>query len=135
MALALPKTNAVVLAPIGAAGLFWAWFGVSPIRAFWIGWLAGTAYFTMTFWWFGETAGALIAPFGIFLTLGPAIGDAFFGFGLIGALASFAALALRGRVRIARAIVPLGAAAAFAFGEWLRGEGLGESAVPFANLA
>jgi apolipoprotein N-acyltransferase len=45
MALAFPKTNAVVLAPLGAAGLFWAWFGVSPKRAFWIGWLAGTVYF------------------------------------------------------------------------------------------
>jgi apolipoprotein N-acyltransferase len=134
MALAFPKANAVVLAPLGAAGLFWAWFGVSPIRAFWIGWLAGTAYFTMTFWWFGETAGALIAPFGILLTLGPAIGDAFFGFALVGALVSLASVALRGRARIARAIVPLGSAAAFAVGEWVRGEGLGEIAVPFANV-
>jgi apolipoprotein N-acyltransferase len=89
----------------------------------------------MSFWWFGETAGALIAPFGIFLTLGPAIGDAFFGFALIGALVSLAAAALRGRARVARAVVPLGSAAAFAFGEWLRGEGLGELAVPFANVA
>ena len=135
MALAFPKTNAGVLAPLGAAGLFWAWFGVSPLRAFWIGWLAGTVYFTMSFWWFGETAGALIAPFGVFLTLGPAIGDAFFGFGVIGALVSLAAVALRGRARVARALVPLGSAAAFAFGEWLRGEGLGEIAVPFANVA
>jgi apolipoprotein N-acyltransferase len=134
MALAFPKTNAAVLAPLGAAGLFWAWFGASPIRAFWIGWVAGATYFTLSFWWFGETAGALIAPFGFLLTLGPAIGDAFFGFALVGVLVSFVAQALRGRRRIARAIVPLGAAAAFAFGEWLRGEGLGEIAVPFAEL-
>jgi apolipoprotein N-acyltransferase len=134
MALALPKTNVSVLAPLGAAGLFWAWFWVAPARAFWIGWLAGTVYFTISFWWFGETAGALIAPFGFLLTLGPAIGDAFFGFALVGALVALAAGALRSRGRVARSLVPLAAAAAFAFGEWVRGEALGEIAVPFANL-
>ena len=134
MALALPKTNAVVLAPIGAVGLFWAWFVVSPKRAFWIGWLAGTAFFTLSYWWFGETAGALIAPFGFLLTLGPAIGDAFFGFALVGALVAFAAHGLTRRTRSVRALVPLGGAAAFAAGEWLRSEGLGQLAVPFANL-
>jgi apolipoprotein N-acyltransferase len=134
MALAFPKTNAAILAPIGAAGLFWAWFGVSPKRAFWVGWLAGTVYFTISYWWFGETAGALIAPFGFLLTLGPAIGDAFFGFALVGALVSYGAFALVRRDRLARALVPLGAAAIFAAGEWLRSEGLGEIAVPFADL-
>jgi apolipoprotein N-acyltransferase len=33
-----------------------------------------------------------------------------------------------------RALVPLGGAAAFAAGEWLRSEGLGQLSVPFANL-
>src|SRR5476651_4409 len=51
MALAFPKTNAVVLAPVGAIGLYWAWFGVSPKRAFWVGWLAGTVYFSMSYLW------------------------------------------------------------------------------------
>lgn len=135
MALAFPKTNAVVLAPLGAVGLYWAWFGVSPIRAFWVGWLAGTVYFTISYWWFGETAGALIAPYGFLLTLGPAIGDAFFGFALAGFATSYAAFALTRRFRIARALVPLAGAAAFAAAEWLRSEGLGELAVPFANLS
>lgn len=134
MALAFPKTNAVVLAPLGAIGLYWAWFGVSPKRAFWIGWLAGTVYFSMSYLWFGETAGALIAPYGFFLTLGPAIGDAFFGFALVGVLVAYAASALGRRDRLARALVPLGGAAIFTAGEWLRGEGLGQIAVPFAEL-
>jgi apolipoprotein N-acyltransferase len=129
MALAFPKTNWVALAPLGAVGLFWAWFGVSPRRAFWIGWVAGTVFFTIDFAWFGETAGAFIAPFGFFLTLGPAVGDAFFGFALVGVLVAFAAS------RAPRALAPLAGAAAFAFGEWLRSEGLGPLGVPFGSLA
>jgi apolipoprotein N-acyltransferase len=129
MALALPKTNWVVLAPLGAMGLFWAWFGVSPRRAFWIGWLAGLVYFSMSYAWFGETAGAFIAPFGFFLTLGPALGDAFFGFALAGALVALASS------RAPRAFAPLAGAAIFAFAEWFRAEGLGQLGVPFATLA
>jgi len=128
MALAFPKTNLVVLAPVGAIGLFWAWFGATPKRAFWIGLAAGTVFFTITYSWFGETAGALIAPFGFFLTLGPAVGDAFFGFALVGALVAFAAQ------RSARPVAPLAGAAVFAFGEWFRSEGLGELGVPFGSL-
>lgn len=134
MALAFPKTNAAALAPLGAALLFWTWFGLSPMRAFWVGWLAGSIFFSIGFWWFGETAGALIAPFGFALALGPAIGDAFFGFALPGALIAWSARALARRDRLARALVPLGAAAIFAVGEWVRGEGLGSLAVPFASL-
>jgi len=134
MALAFPKTNAAVLAPLGAAALFWAWFGVTPMRAFWVGWLAGSVYFAIDFWWFGETAGALIAPFGFLLALGPAIVDAFVGFALVGALVAFGASALAGRDRGSRALVPLGAAALFGVGEWLRSEGLGVLGVPFASL-
>ncbi|GAC1548271.1 MAG: apolipoprotein N-acyltransferase [Vulcanimicrobiaceae bacterium] len=134
MALAFPKTNASIFAPLGAVALFWAWFGVSPKRAFWIGWLAGTVFFAINFWWFGETAGALIAPFGFALALAPAIGVAFFGFALVGALVAFAAEALARRDRIARALVPLAAAAIFAVGEWLRSEGLGLFGVPFGGL-
>jgi len=134
MAYAFPKTNAAVLAPLGAVALFWAWFGVSPMRAFWLGWIAGTAFFGITYWWFAESAGVLIAPFGFLLALGPAIGDAFFGFALVGALVAFAAQALARRDRVSRALVPLAGAAAFTLGEWLRGEGLGEIAVPFGSL-
>ncbi len=134
MALAFPKTNAAIFAPLGAVALFWAWFGVSPKRAFWVGWLAGTVFFAINFWWFGETAGALIAPFGFVLALGPAVGDAFFGFALVGALVAFAAAALARRDRVARALVPLAGAAIFAVGEWLRSEGLGVLGVPFGSL-
>ncbi len=134
MALAFPKTNAAVLAPLGAAALFYAWFGLSPIRAFWVGWIAGTVFFAIDFWWFGETAGALIAPFGFALALGPAIGDAFFGFALVGALVALAAQALRRRDRVSRALVPVASAAIFAVGEWLRSEGLGVIGVPFGSL-
>ncbi len=134
MALAFPKTNVAICAPLGAGALFWAWFGVAPKRAFWIGWLAGTVFFAINFWWFGETAGALVAPFGFVLALGPAIADAFFGFALVGALVAFAAGALARRDRAARALVPLAGAALYAAGEWLRSEGLGVLGVPFASL-
>ena len=128
MALAFPKTNVAVLAPVGAAALYWAWFGLSPKRAFLVGWAAGTVFFAINFAWFGETAGALIAPFGEFLTLGPGIGDALFGFAMP-ALA-IALLQRRGRPDL----VPLGAAAIFAFAEWFRCEGLGVLGVPFGSL-
>jgi len=128
MALAFPKTNATMLAPLGAAALYWAWFGLSPKRAFLVGWAAGTAFFAINFAWFGETAGALIAPFGEFLTLGPGIGDAFFGF----ALPAFAVAHLQRRSPAP--LVPLGAAAIFAFAEWFRCEGLGVLGVPFGSL-
>ena len=134
MALAFPKTNAAVLAPLGVAAIFWAWFGLSPMRAFWVGWLAGTVFFAIDFWWFGETAGALIAPFGFFLALGPAIGDAFFNFALVGALSALAARALARRDRVARASVPVAGAAIYTVAEWLRSEGLGVLGVPFGSL-
>ncbi len=134
MALAFPRTNAVLLAPAGAVALFWAWFGMSPKRAFWSGWLAGTVYFAITFSWFGETAGALIAPFGFLLALGPAIAEAFFGFALVGALCALAAQALTNGSRANRALVPLAAAAVFAFGEWFRSEGIGDIGVPFGSV-
>jgi apolipoprotein N-acyltransferase len=134
MALAFPRTNAVVLAPLGAMALFWAWFGMSPKRAFWAGWLAGSVYFGITFWWFGETAGALIAPFGFLVALLPAVADAFFGFALAGALVAVAARSLGERRSARHAFVPLAGAAAFAFCEWLRSEGLGEIGVPFGSL-
>jgi apolipoprotein N-acyltransferase len=128
IALAFPKTNATVLAPLGATGLFWAWFGSSPRRALFTGWAAGVVFFSISFSWFGETAGALIAPFGFLLTLGPAIAEGLLGFGLAGAL-----VALVDR-RAPRALVPPGAAAAFALCEWFRSEGLGQLGVPFAGL-
>ncbi len=134
MALALPRANVVVFAPLGAVALFWAWFGAPPGRAFRIGWLAGIVYFAISFTWFGETAGALIAPFGFLLALGPALVEGFLGFALVGALVAIAARGLASRERSIRAFVPLAAAAIFAFGEWVRSEGLGEVGVPLADL-
>jgi apolipoprotein N-acyltransferase len=128
MALAFPKTNAIALAPLGAVGLFWAWFGLSPKRAFLVGWAAGTVFFTINFSWFGETAGELIAPFGFFMTLGPAIGAALFEFAL-----PAAAIALV-RERAHSGLVPTAAAAVFTFGEWLRSEGIGVLGTPFGSL-
>ena len=128
LGLAFPKTGATLLAPIGAVGLFWAWFGASPKRGFFTGWAAGLVFFAIVFSWIGETAGALIAPFGFLLPLGPAVGDGLFGFALAGALVAY----LDGRVR--PALVPAGAAAAFALCEWFRSEGLGQLGVPFAGL-
>ena len=134
MALAFPKTNAIVLAPVGTAGLFWAWFGVSPKRAFWLGWLAGTIFCYLNFAWFGETAGALIAPFGFLLALAPALVEGLLGFAFAGALCAFAARAFRSRSPAARALAPLGAAAAFAGCEWVRCEGLGDLGLTFGSL-
>lgn len=129
MALALPKTNLYPLAPVGAAACFWAWYGLTPKRAFWTGWAAGTLYFSLTFSWFGETAGQLIAPFGFLMTLLPAIGDGFFEFALAGLTVAWLAAHVR------TGWLPLGAAAAFALAEWLRCAGLGPFDVPFATLS
>jgi apolipoprotein N-acyltransferase len=134
MALAFPKTNDAMFAPLGAAALFYAWYGLSAARAFWVGWVAGFVFFAITFRWFGETVGAIIAPYGFVVTCGPALGDAFFGFALPGALVAIVARALRSHDRLARALVPLGAAAIFAACEWLRSEGLGPLGVPFGSL-
>lgn len=126
MALALPKTNAAALAPLGAAALFWAWFGSSPRRAFLIGFWAGAIYFTFAFAWFNETAGAYIAPYGFFLVLGPALLEAL-AFAAAGLLVALAAR------RANRMLAPLAAAAAFAALEWLRS--IGPLGLPFANLS
>jgi apolipoprotein N-acyltransferase len=126
LSLGLPKAN---LAPLGLVGLtliFWAWFGLSPRSAFWTGWFSGILYFSVTFAWFGETAGAYVAPFGFALVLVPAILEGF-AFAVAGALVAFAWTAGR------RTLAPLAGAAAFAALEWLRSSGpLG---VPFGNLA
>jgi apolipoprotein N-acyltransferase len=126
LSLGLPKAN---LAPLGLVGLtliFWAWFGLSPRSAFWTGWISGILYFSATFGWFGETAGAYVAPFGFALVLLPAILEGF-AFAIAGALVALAWTAGR------RTVAPLAGAAAFAALEWLRSSGpLG---LPFGNLA
>jgi apolipoprotein N-acyltransferase len=126
MALGLPKTNVAPLTILGLALVFWAWFGLSPWRAFLVGWFSGVLYFAATFSWFGETAGKFIAPFGFALVLFPAILEGF-AFAITGLLIGFA----RGRAN--RMLLPLAGAAAFAATEWLRS--IGPLAVPFGNVA
>ena len=79
--------------------------------------------------WFGETAGALIAPFGFLLVNLPAPALGFFGFASSGALIPSL------NRHVLPALAPTGAAASFAFCEWFRSEGLGPLGVPFASLA
>lgn len=125
MTLALPKTGIALAAPVGAAGLFAAWYALEPGRASLVGFLAGLVYFCGAFAWFGETAGALVAPFGFALVLAPA-GIEALAFAAAGALTSLAAR------RVAPAWSPAVAAAAFAACEWLRCGG--PLAAPFACL-
>ncbi len=126
MSLGLPKAN---LAPVGLVGLtviFWAWFGLSPRRAFLAGWFSGILYFAVAFAWFGETAGAYVAPFGFALVLVPAIIEGF-AFAVAGALVALA------YTRAQRMLAPLAGAAAFALLEWLRS--IGPLGVPFGNVS
>jgi apolipoprotein N-acyltransferase len=126
MTLAFPKTNLTILAPLGVAGLFWTWYGLTPARAFLTGWLAGFTFFTITWSWFAESAGALIAPFGFILVVFPAL---VYGsvFGIAGILSAIA------RKHAPRALSPLCTAAAFTVCEWLRS--IGPMGVPFSQLS
>ncbi|HEY0799192.1 MAG TPA: apolipoprotein N-acyltransferase, partial [Candidatus Baltobacteraceae bacterium] len=126
MALAFPKTNVAVLALLGAAGLFWAWYGLTPVRAFWVGWFAGTLFMTITCSWIAETAGHYIAPFGILLILLPSAAEGF-ATGIAGVLA---ALVLQ---RAPRTLAPLGVAAAYTLCEYLRS--VGPLGAPFSDLS
>ena len=134
MAAAFPKANATILAPIGTLGLFWAWFGVSARRAFWIGCFAGTIYFAISYAWFGETVGAYIAPFGFLIVLLPALLDGALQFGLAGALVAYLTGAAGGPRSRARAFVPIGSAAIFSALEWFRAEAFGTFSIPFASV-
>jgi apolipoprotein N-acyltransferase len=126
LALAFPKTNLTILAPLGAAGLYWTWYGLTPARAFQTGWLAGFVFFVISWSWVAESAGALIAPFGFILVLAPALYQGIF-IGVAGMLSAVA------RKRASRALSPLCGAAAFAVCEWLRS--IGPMGAPFGNLS
>ncbi len=126
LALAFPKANLAVLAPLGTAALFRAWYGLTPRRAFLVGWFGGFAFLAMTCSWVGETAGALIAPFGFLLVALPALIDGL-AFGAAGALAAVA------HRHAPRSLAPLAAAAAFTCCEWMRS--IGPLGAPFANLS
>jgi apolipoprotein N-acyltransferase len=125
LALAFPKFNAVWLAPIGAAALFFAWKAASWKRAFALGWLSGAIFFGISFSWFGYTAGAYLGAWGPILVIGPAIIEGFFF--------ALAAIATATAFRRAPAwAAPLAAAAAFTAFDWLRS--IGPMGGPFAQL-
>ncbi|HTV74288.1 MAG TPA: apolipoprotein N-acyltransferase [Candidatus Acidoferrales bacterium] len=126
MALAFPKANVSILAPIGAAGLFWAWYGLTPWRAFWVGWFAGTLFMCITCSWIAETAGHFVAPFGFLIVLLPSAAEGL-ATGVAGVLA---AMVLR---YAPRTLAPLGVAAAFTLCEWLRS--VGPLGAPFSDLS
>lgn len=126
MALAFPKANVSILAPLGVAALFWAWYGLTPARAFWVGWFAGTLFMAITCSWIAETAGQLVAPFGFLIVLLPSAAEGL----AMGAAGALAALVLR---FAPRTLAPLGVAAAFALCEWLRS--VGPLGAPFSVLS
>jgi len=126
IALAFPRANVAIGALIGAAALFWTWFGLTPKRAFLTGWLAGTAFFAVVHSWITETIGTIVAPFGPLVVLVPSALEGL-SYGVAGALA---AIAVR---RAHPALAPLAAAAGFAFLEWLRS--VGPFGVPFGGLS
>jgi apolipoprotein N-acyltransferase len=125
LALAFPKTQQAWLAPLGAAGLFWAWERLSWKRAFFTAWFAGTIFFAINFSWFTYTVGSYVGSLAFAVVLIPA---------LIEALSfALAALCMKLAARIAPAsLVPIAAAAAFTVFEWLRSVDV--TAVPFAQI-
>jgi apolipoprotein N-acyltransferase len=123
--LAFPRTGAWWLIPFALAILFRVWGALPPKAAVLNGYLSGLVFFTLSFSWFGETAGALVGPLAFAIDLGPAIGEAF----------AFAFCALVASLLARRApslIVPLVVATAFTAGEWMRSCGI--VGVPFGQL-
>ncbi|HEY9084477.1 MAG TPA: apolipoprotein N-acyltransferase, partial [Candidatus Tyrphobacter sp.] len=126
LSLAFPKIGAAWLVPFGTAALFWTWQGASWRRAFGLGWLAGTIFFSISFAWWTYTIGHEVGPFwaGVAVFVCAAV-DAL-TWGAAGALAVVA------RRRSLLALAPLAGAAVFAIGEWLRS--IGPVGIPFAQL-
>jgi len=123
--LAFPRVGAWWLIPFALGGLFLTWSSLPPRVAAWNGYVSGLVFFVLSFAWFGETAGALLGPFGFIIDLGPAAGEAL----AFAATALVTALAVR---RTAPALVPAVFAAAFTAAEWVRSSGV--LGVPFGQL-
>jgi apolipoprotein N-acyltransferase len=126
LALAFPKIGASWLIPLGTAALFWTWQRASWKRAFGLGWVAGTIFFSISFAWWTYTIGHDVGPFfaGAAVFICAAV-DAL----TWGAVGAFAVLARR---RALPALAPLALAAVFPIGEWLRS--VGPVGIPFAQL-
>jgi apolipoprotein N-acyltransferase len=115
--LAFPRADLPWLAPLALGGLFAVWMRLSIRAAAGVGFLAGVAFFAFDFSWFGETAGALLGPFGFLLDLAPALVEAL-AFAVSAACCALAARQLRG------ASLPFAVAAGFTLTEALRSSGL-----------
>lgn len=125
LAFAFPKASQAWLAPLGAAGLFWAWERLSWKRAFFTGWFAGTIFFAISFSWFTYTVGGYVGSLAFAVVIIPAAVDAL----------SFGAAALCAKAAFRYAppwAAPLAGAAAFTVFEWLRSFGV--AGVPFAQI-
>lgn len=124
-ALAFPRAGFAWAAPLGAGALFWTWQRASWKRAFYLGWLCGIVFFTISFWWWSTTIQTAVGPLAYAAVIASAAIEGL-AIALAGVMTSIA-----GR-RVAPALVPLAAALAFAITEWLRS--IGEFGVPFAQL-
>jgi apolipoprotein N-acyltransferase len=125
LALAFPKPGQAWLAPLAAAGLFWAWQRLSWKRAFFTGWFAGTIFFAINFSWFTYTVGAYVGGFAFAVVLIPALVE--------GLTFAVSAASVQLAYRFAPPwIAPAACAAAFTVFEWLRS--IGMLAIPFAQI-
>ena len=123
--LAFPQVGAWWIIPFALAGLFLTWSSLEPRTAAWNGYVSGLVFFMLSFSWFGETAGALLGPFGFIIDAGPALIEAC----AFAATAFITALAVR---RAPAVLVPAVFAAAFTGTEWARSSGV--LGVPFGQL-
>jgi apolipoprotein N-acyltransferase len=123
--LAFPRTGAWWVIPFALAVLFRVWSTLPPWTSALNGYVSGLVFFTLSFSWFGETAAALVGPFGILIDLGPALGEAL-AFAFAALVASLAAR------RTSPLLAPLVTAAAFTAAEWMRSSGI--VGVPFGQL-
>jgi apolipoprotein N-acyltransferase len=124
-ALAFPRAGLAWAAPLGAGALFWTWQHASWKRAFFLGWLCGLVFFTISFWWWSTT---IVTVVGVLAYVAVVLGAAYQGL----AIALAGALTALARARTSPALLPLAAAAAFAITEWLRS--IGVFGAPFAQL-
>lgn len=125
LTLAFPKVNAWILAPLGAAGLFWTWKDASWKRSFGLGWFAGVIYFSIQCWWWSTTIVEDVGVLAYIAVIVAAMFEALFW----GLAAVMARVAVK---RSPEALAPLATAAAFAATEWLRS--IGVTGNPFAQL-
>ncbi len=124
-ALAFPRAGLAWAAPLGAGALFWTWQRASLKRAFFLGWLCGIVFFTISFWWWTTTIVTAVGALAYVAVIVSAAIEAL-AIGLAGAMTVLA------RARTSPALVPLAAALAFAITEWLRS--IGVAGVPFVQL-